>query len=428
MRILIVAHYFPPEDGGAVMASQRPYSWAKYWSKMGHDITVLTTAKRVYNDPNFATNFQIQGVNYWAARPQTGLQDQKSPQQSISFKQRITPLLRKLLVTIHHLLGTGTLLFASNAWVYPAVKQAIRLHKAQPFDVIVSTYGPPCSHWVGGILKRRLNTFWVADYRDLWFGYDFLITRWPFSRLEEKLENYLLSKADLITTVSDGFTEQLSQRFQKQTITITNGFDLEERPIIPSLKKDNTSKITIVHTGNIYPGKRDPTLLFQSLNYLRQKLRIDLSSLEILFYGWDFGNLPELVEEYQLQATIQLAGFIERKQALEIQQQADILLYLDWQDPKVNGIIGGKLYEYMFSGTPILAINASPNTAAGQIITDCQLGICAGHTTTVIANHFKNLLANPVISYQPNLEKLKEFTREGLAQKMLNSITEYLFK
>lgn len=48
MNILIVAHHFPPENA---MASLRPYSWAKYWSKLGHRVCVLTTQKEVFDAP-----------------------------------------------------------------------------------------------------------------------------------------------------------------------------------------------------------------------------------------------------------------------------------------------------------------------------------------------------------------------------------------
>ena len=44
MRILIIAYYFPPETH-ATMASLRPYSWANYWSKMGHEVCIITNRK-----------------------------------------------------------------------------------------------------------------------------------------------------------------------------------------------------------------------------------------------------------------------------------------------------------------------------------------------------------------------------------------------
>ena len=43
MKILIVTAFFPPQNS---IASLRPYSWAKYWSRAGHDVTVLTVPKK----------------------------------------------------------------------------------------------------------------------------------------------------------------------------------------------------------------------------------------------------------------------------------------------------------------------------------------------------------------------------------------------
>ena len=54
-KILIITHYFPPINA---IASHRPYSWAKYWSRMGHNITVLTTKKEPKsNDLNLDCSF-----------------------------------------------------------------------------------------------------------------------------------------------------------------------------------------------------------------------------------------------------------------------------------------------------------------------------------------------------------------------------------
>ena len=42
MKILIIAKYFPPQNG---IASLRPHSWAKWWSNLGHEVTVVSTKK-----------------------------------------------------------------------------------------------------------------------------------------------------------------------------------------------------------------------------------------------------------------------------------------------------------------------------------------------------------------------------------------------
>ncbi len=42
MKILIVSFFFPPQNA---IGGQRPYSWAKYWSRKGHEVHVLTPIK-----------------------------------------------------------------------------------------------------------------------------------------------------------------------------------------------------------------------------------------------------------------------------------------------------------------------------------------------------------------------------------------------
>src|SRR5689334_24833420 len=43
MRILLVSPYFPPQNA---VASLRVHAFAQCWARAGHDVTVLTTAKR----------------------------------------------------------------------------------------------------------------------------------------------------------------------------------------------------------------------------------------------------------------------------------------------------------------------------------------------------------------------------------------------
>jgi glycosyltransferase involved in cell wall biosynthesis len=421
MKILIVAHFFPPEHGGAVMASQRPYSWAKYWSQMGHDIVVLTTAKAAYPQPAQTECFRIQGVNYWPARPSAEPPLQSaSPTPLTTIKERGYQFLRTILLGIYKNLGTGTLLFVSNTWSVPAIRQALRLYQTWPFEVVISTYGPPCSHIVGGILKRKLPVFWVADYRDLWHGYDFLAPKWPFSRLEQALEDFLLVKADLVTAVSDGFAQKLSQRFHKVAHAAPNGFETDDLP--PLAPKSPSATFTIVHTGNIYPQKRDPSLLFQALCQLRQEESSLLDNLEVRFYGWDLANLLSLIEEYKLQPWVKILGYIDRKESLKVQRQADFLLYLDWLDPLVDGVIGGKLYEYMFAGRPILAVGASRQTIAGRIIEDNDIGLCTGQSIEQITSILKKILAMRSFSYTPNPDILNKYSRKTLAKNMISMI------
>ena len=44
LKITIITYSWPPRNSISV---HRPYSWARYWSQQGHDITILTAKNKV---------------------------------------------------------------------------------------------------------------------------------------------------------------------------------------------------------------------------------------------------------------------------------------------------------------------------------------------------------------------------------------------
>lgn len=439
MKILIIAYYFPPENKAGIMAALRPYSWAKYWQQEGHEICVMTTSKDLSSDlltrlvdhsqeqSSQTYPVRIEGVQYLPSLSKPG----RSPQPNSAANPNVSDrfdwhiLLRSILINLRSTLGLGSLLYGSNLWIMPACQRALQLYQHWPYEIIVSTFGPPANPIVAGLLKQKLNLYWVADYRDLWDGYGYLAPRWPFSTLERQVENYFVSKADLITTVSTGFSKTLSQRFHIKTLTIPNGFDLEDFPQLVGLP-DSPQGIRLVHTGTIYPGKRDPELLFKAIHLLKSTQPASLLNLQILFYGWDLGNLTTLVDRYDLHSIVQTPGYVDRQEALQIQQQATALIYLDWNDPNVEGIVGGKLYEYMFAGRPILCISPSSQTAAAQLIQQTGTGMCLNHSVEAIAETLLQVLNGQPLDYSPRQEILQQYTRASLARKMLQEVMDHL--
>ncbi len=412
MRILIIAYYFPLETY-ATMAALRPYSWAKYWSRQGHEICVITRDNK--NTNNSLDNVRIEEVSYL---PFSKKANSDTPEKSPS-KTKLR--LREILLSLTKLIGTGSLLYGSNLWILPAFKRAIELYKTWQFDVIVSTYSPPASHLVAGLLKKKLDVFWLADYRDLWHDNHYDNTKFPFSWLEDKIENYYISNANLLTTVSDPLNKKLVARFNKIVITIENGFDLEDLPQ-EKYNFPSDSKLRLCYTGSIYPGKQDPAILFEAITLLKEE---EKEQLEILFYGFDLTQIEALVKQDNLTDLVKLGGFISREDCLKIQATVDILIFLDWNDPHVEGILTGKIFEYMYSGRPIICIGTDYPTIASQLITEAGIGINLGNQPQQIANYLSKLLQGLKPSYNPSVSVLQKYTREGLAQKMLQEIIKH---
>lgn len=407
MRLLVVAFYYPPDDSFAKIGSLRPASWFKYWTRAGHDVHVLTSCK-----PHVASEPKIWRVNYWPRRP-AGLIDSTATPSGRTWAKWGHQLMR----TTQRVLRTGNLLHSSNTWIVPAVWRALRLHRDQPFDAVVSTYGPPANHVVAAAFKHQTGIPWLADYRDLWSGNAYSPSHPLFPQVEAALESRCVANADIITTVSDGLAQSLRTRFAAPVHVIENGFDPDDVPAAAPMAWPDR-KVRLLYTGTIYRGAQDPTPLFEAIQLVASDDPGLAQRLEVLFYGWHLEPAREWVNAHGLGNLIKISGSKPRSEILQLQRSVDALLFLDWNTSQ-TGVLTGKLFEYAFSGTPLLAVGSRPDSTAGRFIADFGLGCMAGDSREVIAARLRDMLAGRPLPYAPDRARLQLYTRERLAAQML---------
>lgn len=309
----------------------------------------------------------------------------------------------------------------SHLGVRPALK-AIR--KKGHWDLVVSTAGPYPVHMIAEKLKREgLAGRWIADYRDTWSNNYIYPGLFPFNIYEKYLEKKLLRSVDAITTVSDPFSASFSERYgTKCAFTVENGFDPDELEDLPKTSFfPEDGKYRIVHMGSIYQGKRDPTPLFQAIQAMAQDpaLKPLLNNLEVVFAGTRQANLEELIARYGINNWVKSYGCLAWKQSLHAQRDAHALLFLPWNDLSVDGVLTGKIFEYLFSGTPIMAVGGNGMEASQELILKAKAGIAFKD-----ASQIKDFLQAKlqVVTKEKNVldEKfLNNYSRKNLAMKLL---------
>jgi glycosyltransferase involved in cell wall biosynthesis len=309
-------------------------------------------------------------------------------------------------------------------------KQVVRFAMTrQKWDLVVSTYGPYTTHAAAyQLIKNGTAGFWVADFRDLWTDDHIFkglaVTRW----YEHILERRYLATADLVVTVSDPLAAVLSNKSRNEVLTIENGYDPSDLQSLPAANifAGRPNKVRIVYTGSLYPGKY-PDLLFQAISNLAADGQAAdcLDRLEVVFVGGNIHVMEPLVEKYGVSRWVLSEGFVSREDSLRMQRDAHVLLFLENNDGGVEGILTGKLFEYLSSGTSIWAVGVDEKSSPGQVIMEAQAGMCFGKDVMALQIQLLQLLQNQV---KPSIsvprELLYRFQRQTLANKLMDRIVE----
>ena len=131
-------------------------------------------------------------------------------------------------------------------------------------------------------------------------------------------------------------------------------------------------------------------------------------------------NVADIAKKHNVEDFYSYAGFLPREKALQIQYDADALLFLEFDNPKVKGVLTGKLFEYLYVGRQIWAIGCTNNTSAGQLIENCNAGICFGNDIEKIKNFILNVISNSnFLEYNKNFDQIEEFSRKKQATRIL---------
>jgi len=429
-KVLMVSFNFPPTNSiGAVRVGK----FAKYLPEFGWEPIVLT-ADRAKGQPQ---TLPLEIAEAKVVRTPyhdliTPLQ-KKQPNYSISTVYTVVPLWkrvidswRKPLRIIQGLPLVRVLLSSSIGWYPQAVKKGLEVIGQSDIELIFSSSPPPTSHLIASRLQRKTRLPWVAEFRDLWSLNQYVSRTEPFHFMEKQWEKRVLKGSRLLITVSVPLAEQLEKLHSKKTLVVTNGFDEADYAAGVLL----TSKFTITYTGNIYPGKRDPTLLFQAISKLHQEGKVTPDNFEIRFFGQSLANVPSLIQNYHLGEIAKIYGFVPFKESIRRQQESTVLLLLGWNDPRERGIYTGKIFTYLGAGRPIMALELKGDVVE-QLLKETGTGVMMDNSEEIKAMLSKWLeefwqFGHITSYYNPNEEVIRRYTRRNQARQLASTFEQAL--
>lgn len=385
MKILIAAANF---DRVQTIGSARPRSFAKWLTRLGHDVTVVARDSRNSLRPEEPV-LGVQVLRVKASKlcrgplarirqlaTSSAITTHRTPVSQTGATPAasgITPSRRAKLVETASLLVR---ILADSTWTLRA-ERATRVLWRQDFDVVISSYGPLASLWLGWRLSERAKAIWVLDYRDL-------LEQDTYPRLVNHLlahhQTRSVAEADAVTAVSDGLRSRLQEQASFQSggskvHLLRNGFErTTDTSLAPSERSDTILRIG--YTGQMYSGRRDSSALFESIKALRSSGRVSDQAIEIHYAGRDGAAFIGQAAAYDLEDAVTDHGFVSKPEAQRIQRMCDMLLVLSWNSVGQEGILTGKVFEYMQAGVPILALTGGdlPNAELSELVRELDLG------------------------------------------------------
>jgi glycosyltransferase involved in cell wall biosynthesis len=417
MRILIISYYFPPLN---TIASHRPYSWARTWSTLGHEVHVLTTAKHTFHGA-LDLDYDLSGLRIHTApflgkvTSATGVADSSDRAATTARRwERFKYLTRRLR------LSCGMFADIASLGYFSLLKTGLTVLRSKEFDFIVSTSPPEVSHFVAHELSVRTGVPWVADYRDLWFPeMGVHHSRWA-ATLTGLASRRMLKQATVISTVSQGLAARLKAFTGREIHVCYNGYftDADSQGDRPW----TDDKIHIAYTGRIYPHKRDPSMFFKALGQALASKTDLVDRLVVDIYSNDEPWLNRLISHSPAASCVRVHALVPHKTSLAIQQHAAYLLFIDWMDKRADGILTGKLFEYLASGRPILCVGNRENSEAAEMIRKTRAGVVLTATHTI--RDFLETLPDHLAVGPALRDQIKPYSREEQAARFLDSMRE----
>jgi len=386
-KVLIITYYWPPSGGPGV---QRWLKFAKYLPDCNIEPIIIAPHPDVAEYPirdtsllnDVSSDIEVHLTDNSSfydtykkftkakSAPYSGFANDANP----SFKQKISRFFR----------GNFFLPDSRRGWNKFAYNKAAELIKKYDIDTVITTSPPHSTQLVGLKLKNRLGVKWIADMRDPWTDIYYYNNFYPTTiakYIDGKYEKSVLESADYVISVSEFIKKQFAAKSNRinpdKILVIPNGFDESDFPTTNRKKGDI---FTISYTGTL-AANYDISGFIKVLKNFKGDYRLQ-------FVGKVDANVQRLIDNEIGDHSI-FKGFVPHSESINTLLSSDMLLLVIPVIKDNEGILTGKLFEYIGSGKPILCLGPKHGDAA-NIITHAEAGITCNYNDIEDVNNFIN--------------------------------------
>jgi len=420
-KTLIITYYWPPAGGPGV---QRWLKFVKYLPEFNIDPVVF-----IPENPNYPIidesltsevskditiiNHPIKEPYKWAGFFSNT--SSKTISKGIISDEKEQSFIEKAMLYVR---GNFFIPDARIGWVKPSVSFLLDYIKKEGIETIITT-GPPHSvHLIGLQIKQKLGVKWLADFRDPWttIGYHKQLRLTSASKAKHKsLEKEVLNASDHIIVTSFVTMKEFQGFTNKSIEVITNGYDDEA-----TVEFQMDTKFTLSHIGSLL-SKRNPEILWRVLSELVRDNESFSKDFQLNFIGAISEKVLKSIKKYNLSNYIDEVGYVSHQEAIIYQKKSQVLLLIEIDSEDTKCIIPGKLFEYMISNRPIVAMGPKGSDVE-KIIKETNTGHYFNYSDyeslkRIILEHYKAFQNKTLQSHPIGLQK---YHRKALTKSLAN--------
>jgi len=376
-KVLIITYYWPPSGGAGV---QRTLKFVKYLPEFGIEPVLLTV------DPSVAS-YPVKDESLTAEVPSRLKIIRTRSFEPLNFLARIAgkdkvphggfsntskdSFSQKALRWIR---GNFFIPDARVGWVAYATSSAIKIIEKEGIDTVYISSPPHSSQLIGFQLRQRFpNIRWVADLRDPWtkiYYYPELLHTSLAKKADKTLEKKVLKTCDHAVVVSKYIRNEFAELGDVSTgkiAVIPNGYD--EIDFVPA-SDQLSDRFTITYTGTLAESY-NPESLFGAIHEVVKIAGAD--HVRLRFVGTMPPSVRGMLRNYGLESCCEFIAYVPHAEAIRYMQESHINLLMIPDSLGAEGILTGKLFEYLGAARPILGIGPADGDAAA-IVKECAAG------------------------------------------------------
>jgi glycosyltransferase involved in cell wall biosynthesis len=297
-----------------------------------------------------------------------------------------------------------------SRWVHATVGEALRQHRAKPFDVLYSRGLPNIAHVATYWIARALRVPWVANFNDPWDleGAHLLPQdrhkrkRTAKQRASEWWMQRVMQSADVLT-----FPCARLRDYHLRLAAARGRCEVIPHIGWPADQTEEARDFRLVHAGNLGAGestRRNSTVsLLRAMRSFFGARPAARSRVSLVLVGPEDRATLALAEELGLAANVACTGRVSYEESLRRMRMATVCLLVEGSMPE--GIyLPSKFPDYVQNGKPVVALSPLVGTIADLLpargLTVVHVEDSAGIEAS-LARHYDAFVAGTISELGP---------------------------